>query len=191
MLTGSSPRGERLPGRPGRGRSGGAGAGQGTRGRGRDEGGGAVTSRRGHTWQVRPGPAVCDATRQGRRDPAARAGGDAGRRDQGAVAVELAVRAGGDPPGRFGLRPRPARTPAARPAAPTTCRITRRRARPLPPAPAPGQRLAPAALLRRTRLDGCAPETPIRLSYGNSAARAVVGAIADLLGHISPAVVSC
>src|SRR5258708_40281128 len=63
-----------------------------------------VTSRRGHTWQVLPGPAVRDASRDddGWRGPAARAGGDAGRGDQVAVAGELAVRAGEDPPGRPG-----------------------------------------------------------------------------------------
>src|SRR5260370_17123249 len=41
VLTGSSPWGERLPVRPGWGRSGRAGAGQGTRGGGRGGGGGA------------------------------------------------------------------------------------------------------------------------------------------------------
>jgi hypothetical protein len=46
-----------------------------------------VTSRRGHTRKMRPGPAVRDAGRgDGRRDAAARAGGDVGRRDQVAVA---------------------------------------------------------------------------------------------------------
>jgi len=62
-----------------------------------------VTSCRGHTWQVRPGPAVRDASRDdGWRGPAAQAGGDVSRGDQVAVAGELAVRAGEHPPGRPG-----------------------------------------------------------------------------------------
>src|SRR4249920_3035525 len=46
-----------------------------------------VTSRRGHTRKMVPGAAVRDAGRgDGRRDPAGRAPGDVGRRDQVAVA---------------------------------------------------------------------------------------------------------
>jgi hypothetical protein len=62
-----------------------------------------VTSGRGHTGQVGSGAAVRDASRDGGwRDPAARAGGDVSRRDQVAVALKLAVRAGEHPPGRLG-----------------------------------------------------------------------------------------
>jgi hypothetical protein len=61
-----------------------------------------VTSRGGDTRQVRPGAAVRDASRDDRRDPAARTGGDVGGRGEVAVAGELAGRAGEDPPGRFG-----------------------------------------------------------------------------------------
>jgi hypothetical protein len=51
---------------------------------------------------VRPGAAVRDAGRDDRCDAAAESGGDAGGRDQVAVAGELAGRAGQHPPGRFG-----------------------------------------------------------------------------------------
>jgi hypothetical protein len=51
-----------------------------------------VTSREGDTGQVRPGAAVRDASRNGRRDAAAESGGDAGGRGQVAVAGELAGR---------------------------------------------------------------------------------------------------
>jgi hypothetical protein len=62
-----------------------------------------VTSRRGDTGQVRPGAAVRDVSRDdGWRGSAAVAGGDAGRRDQVAVAGELAVRAGELAPGGLG-----------------------------------------------------------------------------------------
>lgn len=62
-----------------------------------------VTSCRVHTWQVGTGAAVRDIGREdGRCGAAARAGGDAGGREQVAVPGELAVRAGKHPPGRFG-----------------------------------------------------------------------------------------
>src|SRR6266576_3243818 len=61
-----------------------------------------VTSRGGDTGQVRPGAAVRDAGRDGRRGSAARTGGDIGGRGEVAVAGELAGRAGQHPPGRLG-----------------------------------------------------------------------------------------
>jgi len=48
-----------------------------------------VTSRRGHTRKVRPGAAVRNVGRDGRRDPAGQAPGDIGRRDQVAVQADL------------------------------------------------------------------------------------------------------
>ena len=60
-----------------------------------------VTSRGGDTGQVRPGAAVRDAGRDGRRGAAAESGGDIGGRGQVAVAGELASRAGQHPPGRL------------------------------------------------------------------------------------------
>src|SRR5215468_5890002 len=59
-----------------------------------------VTSRGGDTRKVRPGAAVRDAGRDGRRGAAAESGGDAGGRGQVAVAGELTGRAGQHPPGR-------------------------------------------------------------------------------------------
>jgi len=63
-----------------------------------------VTPCSGHTGQVVPGSAVRDVSRDenGWHDPAACAGGDVGRRDQVAVAGELAMRASEHPP--LGLR---------------------------------------------------------------------------------------
>jgi hypothetical protein len=62
-----------------------------------------VTSCRVHTWQVRSGSAVRDIGREGGRcGAAARAGGDAGAREQVAVPGQPAVRAGKHPPGGLG-----------------------------------------------------------------------------------------
>src|SRR5260370_796013 len=66
-----------------------------------------VTSCRGAPWQVLPGPALRDASRDdGWRGPAARAGGDVCRCGQVAVASERAVRTGEDATARPGTRMR-------------------------------------------------------------------------------------
>jgi len=65
-----------------------------------------VTSRRVHTWQVHPGPAVRDPPGHlGGDAAAARPGGDVDSRDQVAVPAIPAVRAGEDPPGGFRYPP--------------------------------------------------------------------------------------
>src|SRR5690348_1600453 len=61
-----------------------------------------VTSRGGDTRKVRPGAAVRDAGRDGWRGAAAESSGAIDGRGEVAVAGELAVRAGQEPPGRLG-----------------------------------------------------------------------------------------
>lgn len=63
-----------------------------------------VTSYAGHPWLGSPLPAVGDASRYGRRDCAADAGGDAGDRDQAAVGVPEVI----TPPATDNLVPGPA-----------------------------------------------------------------------------------
>jgi hypothetical protein len=81
------------PGRPYERRAGRAGAGQGTVRRVAMRAPPRVTSRRVHTWQVGPGPAVRDPRAcLGGDGAAARAGSDVGRRDQVAVPALPAMR---------------------------------------------------------------------------------------------------